>query len=212
MTPVEKQKFVDDFLSRYLALGFGGMPKAEIDLLIFHLLTGTSEYQNKSNYELSTLLQIPETRIKTFRLNSALKYRMINSKEILSKIVQRFINSEQFTTLESQKFEISLEDPIEKRELENFLKARGHHAEYTLNTEVLRISPVRLFELIVENTPNPKEKFNQLVQQHIDETAELEKVLDDSLTLYQKFSNFRKQHINMETISSLISSAALALT
>jgi len=35
MTPQEKQKFLDEFLPKYLASGFGSMPKSEIDLLIF---------------------------------------------------------------------------------------------------------------------------------------------------------------------------------
>ena len=38
MTAQEKQTFLDEFLPKYLAGGFGSMPKSEIDLLIFHLL------------------------------------------------------------------------------------------------------------------------------------------------------------------------------
>ena len=55
MTPQEKQKFLDEFQPKYLASGFGSMPKSEIDLLIFHLLTHTREYRGKTNYELAWL-------------------------------------------------------------------------------------------------------------------------------------------------------------
>ena len=114
MTRAEKQRFAEEFLSRYLAHGFSSIPKSEIDLLVFHLLSETTDYREKSNYELATMLQIPESRIKTLRLNSALKYREINSKAILSRVVQRFVASEQFASFESGKVEISLEDPIER--------------------------------------------------------------------------------------------------
>ena len=63
MTPQEKQAFADDFLAKYLASGFGSMPKSEIDLLIFHLLTHTSEYRGKTNYELAGLLKVPESSV-----------------------------------------------------------------------------------------------------------------------------------------------------
>jgi len=36
------------------------------------------------------------------------------------------------TSPEYAKIEVSLENPVEKRELENHLKLQGHFAEYTL--------------------------------------------------------------------------------
>ena len=69
MTPKEFQEFATQFLRKYLAGGFASMPKSEIDLLVFHYLTQADEYQGKSNYELAALLKIPESRVKTLRLN-----------------------------------------------------------------------------------------------------------------------------------------------
>jgi hypothetical protein len=62
-----------------------------------------------------------ESRIKTFRLNVALRHEDINPHAVLSQIVKRRVYSEQFVNLTEGKIEISLEDSIEKRELENFL-------------------------------------------------------------------------------------------
>jgi hypothetical protein len=207
MTTVEHQRFAEVFLDKYLAFGFGSMPKSEIDLLVFHLLTEASEYSGKSNYELATLLQIPESRVKALRLNSSLKYKTYNPKDILAQVATRFIRSEQFTSFERGKFEISLENPIEKRELENFLKKRGFFAEYTLNTEVLRISPLRFFELIVENSENPKQVFNTLVQSIINDESAAADLMNDTLTLSQKFSRLKKYIMDPENIRLLISSA-----
>jgi hypothetical protein len=211
MTPEEYTHFGETFIPRYLANGFGSMPKSEIDLIVFHLLTQTGEYRQKSNYELATQLKIPESRVKTLRLNSALKYKEINSKAILREVVLRFTTSEQFASFESGKVELSLEDPLEKREIENFLKIRGYHAEYTLNTEILRISPIRLFELIIENVENPEQEFNRIIQdnvEHINNTADL---IDDALTLRQKFRKLREQVLDASMLKSLVGSAAGAL-
>ena len=211
MTPEEKQTLSDEFIPRYLAHGFGSMPKSEIDLLIFHLLCQTSEYEGKSNYELATLLKIPESRVKSMRLNSALKYKEINSKDVLGTVVSRFTESEQYAEFSTGKVELSLEDPIEKREIENFLKIRGYHAEYTLNTEVLRISPIRLFELIIENVENPKQEFNQIVQAHMAEANNLADLIDNALTLKQKFRKLREQVFDAAMLKALVGAAAGAL-
>ena len=211
MTPQEKQAFADDFLPKYLANGFGSMPKSEIDLLIFHLLTHTSEYRGKTNYELAGLLKVPESRIKTLRLNSALKHKNINSKAILGEVVIRFTQSEQFAVFDSGKVELSLEDPIEKRELENFLKARSYHAEYTLNSEVLKISPFRLFELIIENVDNANEEFNRIIQVHLEEAHDVNELIDDALTLKQKFRKLRGKVRDASMLKTFVGAAAGAL-
>ncbi len=208
MTPDEKEKFATKFLKVYLAAGFGSLPKREIDLIVFHHLCQSRDFRRKTNYELASLLKIPESRIKALRLASALKYAQINSKAILGRIVLRLSEGHQFANIENGKLEISIEDPIEQRELENFLKGKGHFAEYTFNSEVLRIAPIRLFELIVENMERPNEEFNNLVQQHIDDRAASERILDGAPTLKQKLSRLRKETMSANTLTALLSGAA----
>lgn len=211
MTDDEHQAFAAEFLPKYLANGFGSMPKSEIDLLAFHLLCQTAEYRGKSNYELAALLKVPEARVKALRLNSALKYKDINSKAILGQVVIRFTQSEQFAAFDDGKLELSLEDPLEKREIENFLKVRGYHAEYSLNTEVLKISPLRLFELIIENVEQPVEEFNRIVQTHLEEAQNVGEIIADALSLKQKFRKLRSQVLDAAMLKALVGAAAGAL-
>lgn len=210
MTRDEKEKLANEIVSMYLDSGFGSPSKREVDLLLFHHITQARENKGKSNYELSALLKIPESRIKTFRLASALKHEVINTKAILGNIIIRLSKGYQYTTVTNEKIEISLEDPVEKRELENFLKSKGHFAEYTFNAEVLRIAPVRLFELIVENMEQAEDQFNTLVRQHIEDRAASERILEGAPTLKQKFTRFRKETITAKTMMSLIGAAASA--
>jgi hypothetical protein len=204
----ENKEFSKFFIKQFLVNGFGSLPKSEIDLVVFHQLTQTSDYKGKTNYELATLLKIPESRIKTLRLNSALKYQQINTKAILGRIVLRLTGSEQFAAFESGKVEVSLEDPIEKRELENYLKNKGHHAEYTLNSELLRIEPVRLFELIVDNIDNPNDEFNTLIQAHLEDREKAQELANDALTLKQKFTALRKEALSANTMRALLGAGA----
>ncbi|MGJ8670876.1 MAG: hypothetical protein ACSHXK_15425 [Oceanococcus sp.] len=207
----ENQEFGAFFVEQYLKNGFGSLPKSEVDLIVFHMLVRSSACRGKSNYELASILKIPEARIKTLRLNSALKYEEINSKAVLGRVVIRLVGSEQFASFESGKVEISLEDPVEKRELENFLKKKGHHAEYQLNAEVLKIDPVRLFELIVENVDRPKSEFNQLIQAHLEDQVKAEELANNALTLKQKFAGLRREVLSANTMRALLGAASRLL-
>ena len=208
MTRDEKEKLASALLDLYAESGFGSPSKREVDLLLFHHVTQASENQGKTNYQLATVLKIPESRVKTFRLASALKYQNINSITILGNIILRLSRSQQFSAIENGKIEISLEDPVEKRELENFLKSKGHFAEYTFNAEVLRIAPIRLFELIVENMEHVENQFNELVRQHIEDQAASDRILEGASTLKQKFARLRKETMTANTLVSLLSGAA----
>ncbi|QSV44751.1 hypothetical protein [Geobacter benzoatilyticus] len=212
MTPDEKQDFADRFMALYLSMGLGSLPKREIDLFVFHFLLKSSDYRGKSNYELANNFGVPESKIKALRLTSALRHEQINSHAVLSRIVDRLIHSEQYAALAEGKIEISLEDPVEKRELENFLKARGHHAEYTLNSEVLKISAGRLLELIMEHADRANDEFDRIVRAHIADHEVSERILADAPTLKQKLDKLRAENLNMDTLKALIGAGFGLLT
>lgn len=210
MTRDEKESLATNLVSLYLNAGFGAPSKREVDLLLFHHITQARENRKKSNYELAALLKIPESRVKSYRLASALKYQDINTKAILGDVILRLSKGIQSAALEAGKFELSLEDPIERRELENYLKTKGHFAEYTFNSEVVRIAPVRLFELIVENMEKAEETFNELVRKHIEDSDASDRILEGAPTLKQKFQRLRKEVMNSSTLVSLVGGAASA--
>lgn len=204
MNDSQKAAAFDSLVVSYLAMGFGALPKREIDLFIFKNLMEMNDYKGKSNYELAELLRIPESRIKTLKLNAALRHKTVNSKAILGIIVDRLIKSEQYAEFKDGKMEVSLEDPLERRELENFLKKRGHHAEYLLNSEVLKISPVRLFEVIMDNVVNAEDEIDKIIRAAINNTATAVALLEGAEDLSQKFSKLRKAMLTPDTLRSLI--------
>lgn len=55
MTNDQKAAAFDSLVNSYLALGFGALPKREIDLFIFKNLMEMAPYTGKSNYELAEL-------------------------------------------------------------------------------------------------------------------------------------------------------------
>ena len=62
-------EFVQQFLRKYLSLGFGVLPKSEIDTLVFSLLVdlGYIDSSKKEN-EIANELHITETKLSALRL------------------------------------------------------------------------------------------------------------------------------------------------
>ena len=179
MNQAEKIALADALLSKYFELGFGSQPKSELDLLVFHHINKANEFKKLSNYDLATKLKIPEGQVKRYKLSSALRYDTINSKAILSEIVLRTIDGDQPLDIRGGKVEISLENPLEKRELENYIKVNGHSAECTLNTEVLKIEPIRLLELMVDNIDGAKERFATVLGKALKDQALSKKIIGE---------------------------------
>jgi hypothetical protein len=68
------QEFVQEFLEEYLSNGIGAKNKREIDILVMNLLMKHAGLADKSNHEISILLQAPESKIKRLRYEARLKY------------------------------------------------------------------------------------------------------------------------------------------
>ena len=133
LTEAQYKEFGEKFLERFLAHGFGAMTKTEIDILVYHLLSESSEIKNQSNYHVANKLQIPEAKVKTMRLNAALKYKPANHKAVLANIVTRVTDEMAKPEFESGKVTITIENPVEQRELEHAIKSAGRNIEYGLN-------------------------------------------------------------------------------
>jgi hypothetical protein len=75
-----------------IAHGFDSMTKGEIEILVFHLLLESEKMKNLSNYHIANTLHIPETKVKSLRLNASLKYQTVDHKSVLKNIVEKIID------------------------------------------------------------------------------------------------------------------------
>ena len=194
MNQQEKVALAEDLLKKYTDLGFGSQSKSELDLLVFHHINKSNEFKKLSNYDLATKLKIPEGQVKRLKLSSALRYDTINSKAILGEIVLRTIEGNQTIDIRGGKVELSLENPLEKRELENYLKTNGHSAEYTLNSEVLKIEPIRLLELMLENIERAQEEFTSVLTQALEDQVLSEQIIGQDNNIKNQLKRVR-QHL-----------------
>lgn len=121
--------FVKAFLERYLGNGFGTMQKREIDVLVFHLISDISQIKGQSNYEIANFLKVSESRVKSLRLDAGLRYRPASHKAVLGKVVMNIVDRMKKPDFEGGYLSMTLEDPVEKRELEHAVKQSGQQVE-----------------------------------------------------------------------------------
>ena len=159
LTNDQKRFFAEKFLERYLDNGFGSMSKRDIDVLVFHLLAGSEDILGMSNYHVGNTLRISETRVKSLKLEASLKYAQPNHKEVIAGIVQALIEEMKKPEFQDGYVELGLEDPVQKRELEEAIKRIGHHVEYGINREVLKMKPLGLLEIVMDNVEDGEKEF-----------------------------------------------------
>ncbi|CCN72695.1 hypothetical protein [Vibrio nigripulchritudo] len=168
-----KEGFVDTFLEHYLDRGFGSLSKSEIDILVMYLLMEHSDLKHKSNFELSLQLQITESRIKTIKHKAKLLF-LDNADE--------FIKAEFFSLLHQSKLQgerkqgapakivMVIEDAFVKQGVQAKLKALGHFADNSFNSEIVKITQSSFVDLIDHFfSQSEREKILQDVNQVIPE-------------------------------------------
>ena len=74
----------NSFIQAYLDRGFGSMTKNDFEVMIFAELLQTS-LLNKSNYDISVDLRIPETKVKRLRYEASLKYNILSEQDLRDK-------------------------------------------------------------------------------------------------------------------------------
>lgn len=207
----QNKAFGEKFVERFLAHGFGTMTKSEIDILVFHLISESTEIKGESNYQVANKLRVTESKVKSLKLNSALRYNQANHKAVIANIVTRITEEMQKPEFESGIVTITVENPIEQRELEHAIKTVGRNIEYGLNRELLKISPIALFELVVSNLENAENEFTTIVQAHILDQTKQNAIINNTLTLRQKINKVGEEINDKASLIGLLTAAGAAL-
>lgn len=184
------ENFGKEFLEHYLSSSFGSMSKSETEILIFHLLS--KHFENSSNYEISNFLKISETKVKNLTLNAHLRYGQSN-KDILKKIMLRICDTLDVNFDENiGEIKISVENPVEKRELVNEIKKLGSYADFSFNNEILKIKINFFLKLL--NRLVGEDNFKKVFQKYLKEKTIQNDALYSSLTTCQKVMKFLKNN------------------
>ncbi|MBL8102323.1 MAG: hypothetical protein JNM02_07325 [Anaerolineales bacterium] len=144
----DSKAFVDDFLTEYLSNGMGAMPKREVDILVMGLLEKYAELDRQNNYDLSILLQMTESQVKSLRYVAKLKYPPKEGKYIETQFLIVLAKS-QFD-IDKGKIVFIMENSFVRHAVQGRLKAKGMFADSSFNSEIVKIDHEALGNLIAD--------------------------------------------------------------
>lgn len=141
------KEFVKEFLNEYLSDGIGAKTKREIDILVMNLLMNYAGLADKSNQELSILLQAPESKIKSLRYEARLKYPP-DADYVKREFLYILLRSQ--SDFARGKIVFAIEDEFLRHAIQGQLKSKGMFADSSFNTEIVRIDRNSLESVIGE--------------------------------------------------------------
>jgi hypothetical protein len=152
MEIIDKENFATEFMNRYSTRGFGAMNKNDFEVMIFDLLRKYGDLQDKSHYEISIDLQIPETKVRRLAYESDLKYRQLTEQDIATAFFKILAKSKFRGDL--NKVEFVIENKFIRTSISAQLKKLGHYADSSFNSEIIRIHIDSFIDLLEHYYPD----------------------------------------------------------
>jgi hypothetical protein len=175
-----KEKFDDsnkscafDFIiEEYFKLGFGTLNKSEIDLLFFSALLKYGDIVDTSDYSLSKLLQITQSRVRNLKVKNGLKYSPLDKQ----KVEEIFLEKAKAARVEKdgKRISIPVYDPNIYLELENLIERENGYVEAQLNPKIFTIRIDQFVGLLISiQSESDKKKVEELQKEYLEEIKEV---------------------------------------
>ncbi len=204
----EREEFARKLLTKLSDQAFGAMSKRELELFIFHLLCNTEKLQSLSTYEWANLLHISESRIRSLRADSALRFMPSDNQAALTEIAMQFCAKGK-TCMEydekESRIKLLLDDPRLQREFEYSVRALGRIPDYRFNRNILDVPATTFVAVFVENFPKHKKKFEEAFKALVKADEEYQKVIDGAKSWSEQFEAICEKHkAKIEMLTKLI--------
>ncbi|MBR5777241.1 MAG: hypothetical protein IKY22_02080 [Bacteroidales bacterium] len=135
---MELSKLIDSYIEH----GFGSMNKNDFEVFIFsYLVKEHAVYKDKSNFELSILLRIPESKVKRLRYESDLKYTSKDdNNDGLKNRLNKVLSKANLKFKDKQQIQFVIEDVYLRSYLDDYLKKKGYFSDTSFNREIVIIN------------------------------------------------------------------------
>lgn len=192
--------FTEEFLKKYMALGFANLPKKEIDIHVFTLMMKYGYLDGKDYYSIAKELMIDERKVKKMVLESSLRneqddttVKSINSirTKIFEpdklKIKKEKIEPEIDET--NKKITICIDNPVERRDFIYVIRCIGYSFDENLNPDRIQIPIYVFISVFCKYDDDIYKHFKSLTKEKMSNDSDREKAFKDSLSFIQRIQN-----------------------
>lgn len=162
-------EFAAEFLMEFLKDGFGSATKRDTELHVFYLLERHGQNIGlKDNLDLSHLLKITDSRVKSYRYESKLRFPPPKEDKFVERRFLWALARSQFDS-ESKRIKFTIEDTYVRKTLIGIAKRLGGVPDSSFNSEIVVLKIDQLLELIADQISQDiaeeyKPEFEKLVE------------------------------------------------
>lgn len=132
-----------DWLLQTCFDGFGTMQKTNYESVLFHVLM-LNGYGKKTDFELSRLLKISETRVRNLRYKCSLEYPIDDDyKEQLTTILK-----EATYKWDGNRIQFCIPDKMLRLYTNNLLEEDGNFTDSSFNSSIVSLTPMDMVDLM----------------------------------------------------------------
>ena len=168
-----------EFIEWYLSHGFGTMNKNDFEVLIFNKLL-ESKCRDKSDYEISIELRIPESKVKRLRYEAELKYSIADEDERKDQLAEK-IRKARFEQVKGDQIRFCLEDKVLRSYLQNVLTKDGRFYDSSFVSSIIVLSVSDFLYLIQQVYLDDWEEMVKKAKRDIKEPNEFPKTFAEAL-------------------------------
>ncbi|EID85234.1 hypothetical protein MSI_12330 [Treponema sp. JC4] len=201
--------FVQQFLEKYLSLGFGVLPKSEIDTLVFSLITdlGYIDSSMREN-EIENELHITETKLSALRLAANARAKKPQSvEESIAELKTRISNGSIKIYLQKDNKNVLLSVPYPhiKKNLANAAEEiTGYPADNYLNSRKVEM-PISVFcAVLYKNDETAKDEFIKSAKKDVKDAAKIDEITKSGKSPLEIVENILAATSNLSTIAQLL--------
>jgi hypothetical protein len=138
-------------LRRYLDPAFGALPKAEIDLLVFHMLYETGLVDaDTPQYDIARQLRITPSRVRALTFQRELRDAQQTDDALKVRLVKCLTTTRFVREDSSTRIVFGVEDPLLQADLTARLKKLMETPDYSFNREIVIVSSSAFPDLLNE--------------------------------------------------------------
>ena len=159
--------------------GFGSMNKNDYEVAMFHALL-QNELRDKSDFDISVLLRIPEAKIKRLRYEEALRYPSKDDGYYKDTFIDLLENGK-FRVTDNNRIQFAISDKLFRLYINDLLMRGGRFADTSFNPNIVSLPWKDLEYLLDEFGINDKERQKKIEDSAKETEKEFSKTFFESL-------------------------------
>ena len=133
------EAFFNDFIKQLKQYPLGGVPKRDLDCLIFFLLKKHNLILGTTNRDKAYSLNISETRFKSYLVDADAKFGKREPEASIKHIFSKLNDGESGVSVEGDTLTFFEDDPVVREDFVQDMKSAGFSTDTSFNSEIIKV-------------------------------------------------------------------------